>query len=171
MTPDLEPRRQLRAPWTLGLAVLLAVALSAVALGSAGTLKLGGRADAGLGKTIVVNPAGRTLYSLSGETAHHLLCKGACLRTWPPLTVPSRSTKLALGSGVHGKLGLLRRSNGTLQVTLRGTLLYRFSGDHAKGDTNGDGIEADGGTWHAAAAAATPAATPPATTETPPYTY
>ena len=50
---------------------------------------------------------------------------------------------------MQGHLGILRRSNGTLQVTLRGLPLYRYSKDHAKGDANGEGIESFGGTWHA----------------------
>lgn len=173
MVPELAASGRGRARRTLAFAAVLVLALAAVALGSAGSLKLNGKANATLGKTIVINPAGRTLYSLSGETTRHLLCKPACFHTWPPLTVPSRSTKLSLGSGVHGKLGLVKRSNGALQVTLRGMLLYRFSGDHAKGEANGEGIEADGGIWHAATAAATPASAPttPTSTTTPPYTY
>jgi predicted lipoprotein with Yx(FWY)xxD motif len=168
VVPDLVRSKHGRTRRTLTLTAVLALTLAAVALGSAGSLKLNGHANATLGKTIVINPAGRTLYALSGETSHHLLCKQSCFHTWPPLTVPSRSTKVSLGSGVHGKLGLIRRSNGSLQVTLRGLLLYRFSGDHATGETNGDGIEADGGTWHAATAAAVP--TPAPMTPTPPPT-
>ena len=85
---------------------------------------------------------------------HHLLCASAeCLKAWPPLTVPSRKTKLKAGPGVQGHLGILRRSDGRLQVTLRGRPLYRFSGDSAKGEANGEGLESFGGTWHAVTAA------------------
>ena len=55
---------------------------------------------------------------------------------------------------------ILRRRNGLLQVTLRGMPLYRFSGDHAKGQANGEGIESFGGIWHAVAAAGTKSAAP-----------
>jgi predicted lipoprotein with Yx(FWY)xxD motif len=172
---DVVPSKHSRTRRTLALTAVLALTVAAVALGSAGSLKLNGHANSTLGRTIVINPAGRTLYALSGETSHHLLCKQSCFHTWPPLTVPSRSTKVSLGSTVHGKLGLIRRSNGSLQVTLRGLLLYRFHGDHAAGETNGDGIEADGGTWHAAAAGATAAPTTPTPAPmpptTPPYSY
>ena len=111
-------------------------------------------ANAKFEEQIVVDAHGRTLYALSPETSHHLLCKsGECLSAWPPLTVPSRKTKLKAGPGVHGQLGILRRGNGMLQVTLRGVPLYRFSGDSAKGAANGEGIKSFGGTWHVLAAA------------------
>ncbi len=117
-----------------------------------------------LGEHIVVNAQGRTLYALSPETTHHLLCKSSeCFKFWPPLTVSSRKAKLKVGPGVHGGLGILRRSDGMLQVTLRGMPLYRFSGDHAKGQVNGQGLKSFGGTWHAVTAAADPKHTPAST--------
>jgi len=168
-------RRWLRA-LAGGLAAALAVGVSfaAVALAASGTATVGSASNSQLGKRVVVNAQGRTLYALSPETTHHLLCaSAACLKAWPPLTVASRKTKLKAGSGVHGHLGILRRSDGRLQVTLRGRPLYRFSGDRAKGEANGEGIESFGGTWHAvtaAAGAATPAPTMPSTTPTTPST-
>ncbi len=159
-----------------GVAAALAVGVSfaAVALAASGTATVGSASNSQLGKRVVVNAQGRTLYALSPETPHHLLCTSAtCLKAWPPVTVPSRKTKLKAGSGVHGQLGILRRSNGRLQVTLRGRPLYRFSGDRARDEANGEGIESFGGTWHAvsaAAGAAAPAPTMPSTTPTTPST-
>jgi predicted lipoprotein with Yx(FWY)xxD motif len=123
----------------------LALAMSASTVSSAPSSRLGER--------IVVSPQGRTLYALSPETTHHLLCTSAeCMKFWPPLTVSSPKARLTDGSGVHGGLGILRRSDGLLQVTLRGMLLYRFAGDHARGQTNGQGLHSFGGTWHAVTA-------------------
>ncbi len=159
----------------LAAALGLGVWLAAIALASSGPATLDSSASSALGETVVVSAQGRTLYALSPETAGHLLCRSnECLKAWPPLTVPSRSTKLKAGTGVHGRLGLVHRSNGILQVTLRGLPLYRFSGDRAKGEANGQGIQSFGGTWHAvtASTSATPAtpATPsaPAGAGTPP---
>lgn len=158
-----------RGPALALLVVVLAGSLVVGALAAGGSVKLGAAANKALGKTIVVNASGRSLYALSPETTHHLLCKSReCLRFWPPLTVPSRTTKLRESSGVRGKLGLLRRSNGALQVTLRGMPLYRYSGDHAAGDANGEGIESFGGTWHAVTAAATSPPAPITTNPNPP---
>jgi len=159
-------------------AVLLAVCASfaAVALAAGGAVTVGSASNATLGKRVAVNAQGRTLYALTPESTHHLLCtSAACLKTWPPLTVPSRRTKLRAASGVDGGLGVLRRSDGRFQVTLRGRPLYRFSGDHAKGEANGEGIESFGGSWHAVSAAtgasspapSTPSATPTTPSSTP----
>jgi predicted lipoprotein with Yx(FWY)xxD motif len=119
-----------------------------------------------------VNAQGLTLYALSPETASHLLCKSSeCLSFWPPVTVPSRKTKLKAGQGVQGRLGVLRRSNGVLQVTLRGLPLYRFARDRGKGEANGQGIKSFGGTWGAVSASAgSPSpAPPPMSPPSPPY--
>jgi predicted lipoprotein with Yx(FWY)xxD motif len=157
-------------------AALIAVVATALAAGS--SLTLGSNAKSMLGKPVVVNPQGRTLYHLSPETSRHLLCKSKeCLSNWPPLTVKSAKTKLKDGSGVSGKLGLLHRSNGTFQVTLNGLPLYRYAGDSAKGDVNGEGIESFGGTWHAvkassgASTAPTTTGTTTTTTSPEPYKY
>ncbi len=165
------PRRR---PSALALSVAVAVlavvvSFAAVALASGGAVTVGSASNSELGKKVVVNPQGRTLYALSPETSHHLLCTSReCLKAWPPLTVPSRRTKLKAGSGVQGLLSLVRRSDGRLQVALRGRPLYRFSGDHSRGEANGEGVESFGGTWHAVTAATkAPATTPKAPSPTP----
>jgi predicted lipoprotein with Yx(FWY)xxD motif len=109
----------------------------------------------GLGERIVIDPHAHTLYALAPERAHHLLCKSkACFKLWPPLTVRSRKVRLEAGPGVHGRLTILRRRNGMLQVMLRGMPLYRFAGDHGRGQANGQGIASFGGRWHAVTAIA-----------------
>ncbi len=106
---------------------------------------------------------GRTLYALSPETAKHLLCKSnECLAVWPPLTVPSTKTKLKAGPGLKGHLGILHRNNGALQVTLRGVPCIASPATRAKGETNGEGIESFGGTWHAVPATTEASSPPPA---------
>jgi predicted lipoprotein with Yx(FWY)xxD motif len=175
-----NPRRHVRIWLALGAiaaAALIAVVATALAASSS-SLTLSSNANSMLGKPVVVNPQGRTLYHLSPETSKHLLCKSReCVTNWPPLTVKSASTKLKAGSGVKGKLALLHRSNGTFQVTLNGLPLYRYSGDSAKNDVNGEGIESFGGTWHAvkasssASAAPTTTGTTTTTTSPEPYKY
>jgi len=66
----------------------------------------------------------------------------------------------------------LRRSNGALQVTLGGLPLYRYSGDHAKGEANGQSIHSFGGTWHvlSATSSTSPAMPTPSTPTTTPST-
>jgi predicted lipoprotein with Yx(FWY)xxD motif len=152
----------------------LALSFVAVALATA-TLTISSASNSKLGERVVVNSQGRTLYALSGESKSHQFCTSAeCLKFWPPVRVSSKSTKLKAGSGVHGKLGVISRPGGILQVTLRGLPLYRFSGDKAKGDANGQGITFPGGhVWHAVTAASsaspsTPAMSPSPSSPSPP---
>jgi predicted lipoprotein with Yx(FWY)xxD motif len=134
---------------------VLVASLAAMAF-AASTPTVGSLSSSKLKETIVVNSQGDTVYWLSPETTHHLLCtSNECFKFWPPVTVSSSHTKLVAGSGVHGSLGIIHR-NGIFQVTLRGMPLYRYSGDHAKGQVNGQGIKSFGGTWYAVTASADP---------------
>lgn len=153
---DQRPRRRGRPLGRLAavstLTIALASSLVAIALGSTRPATVE-TSSTRLGR-VVVSPQGRTLYALRPETTHHLLCKTKeCFRFWPPLTVGSRKAKLRAGAGVHGRLGILRRS-GIFQVTLDGMPLYHYAGDHRKGDVNGQHLHSFGGVWHVIPAAA-----------------
>ncbi len=164
------PRRRTEAIFGSLVAVMAAAlafagSLAAMALATGSATTVSSASNSTLGGQILVDAHGRTLYALSPETAHHLLCKSSeCLKFWPPLTVHSSKTKLLAGPGVHGHLAILRRSNGVLQVTLGGLPLYRYSGDQAKGEANGQSIHSFGGSWHVVSATS---ATSPATPTTP----
>jgi predicted lipoprotein with Yx(FWY)xxD motif len=165
----------------LALSAALAAAFVAAAL-AVGTVTIDSQPSSKLGQRVVVNAQGHTLYTLSGETRARQFCTTPeCLRFWPPLRA-SKSAHLKAAHGVQGQLRVLTRSGGIVQVTLRGVPLYRFSGDRAKGEVNGEGIVGPGGhVWHAVRAAsasqkapattpaATPPATPPPTTQPPSY--
>jgi predicted lipoprotein with Yx(FWY)xxD motif len=177
-----SPRHRRTSGLAVGVAAVtlaFAAALAALALASGGAATVMSAANAKLGKEVAVDAQGRTLYALSPETTRHLLCGSSeCLKFWPPLTVSSSKTKLKAGAGVHGRLTILRRSNGMLQVALGGLPLYRYSGDHAKGQANGQSIHSFGGTWHVvstASGSASPTApmtpTTPSTPAAPGYGY
>jgi predicted lipoprotein with Yx(FWY)xxD motif len=143
-------RRRFTIPRMGALAATLALAgvFTAMALASS-PVTIDSAANAKLNEKVLVNEQGRTLYVLTPETAKHLLCtSGECLKFWPPLTVSSASAKVKLASGVHGKIGILHRSNGMLQVTLNDQPLYRFAEDQARGEVNGQNLKGFGGTWH-----------------------
>lgn len=120
---------KLKRNFLLGGAAIAAAAVIAIAAlgsasgatGAAKTVKSGHA----LGKTVLVNRAGMTLYSLSAETRGRFICTSGCVSTWHPLLV-RRGQK---PTGAHS-LGTIRRPNGQTQVTYRGRPLYTFAGDN-----------------------------------------
>jgi predicted lipoprotein with Yx(FWY)xxD motif len=96
------------------------------------------------GDSVLANLRGRTLYSNSAEKHGKFICTGGCLSVWHPLVVPK-------GVRPTGpvKLGIVKRSDGRIQVTYRGGPLYSFAEDTKAGETNGEGIK-EVGTWRPA---------------------
>lgn len=112
-----------------------------------------------LGKKILVNRKGMTLYSLSVEHKGHFICTDmACLSLWKPLTI----AKGAVATGA-AHLSVVKRPDGRLQVAYRGGPLYAFAEDTRRGDVKGNGFK-DVGTWRVATVAAAAPAPPPTTT-------
>jgi len=145
---------------TIAIAVLVAGIVAATAVGSTPTKHVVTTAkNAKLGKVILVNTRGRTLYWLTTERSGHLTCKGSCLKFWFPLYLPGT----AKPTGAPNLGTRVRSDNHKRQVTFKGYPIYTFSGDHAAMQTNGEGFK-DVGTWHAAFTAKL--ATAPATTTT-----
>jgi predicted lipoprotein with Yx(FWY)xxD motif len=112
--------------------------------------------DATLGD-ILVDSKGMTLYQFAKDQANVSNCSGGCAAAWPPLVVAAGQSPTA-GDGVTGKLDVITRQDGSLQVTYNGLPLYYFASDSKPGDTNGQGV---GGVWFVvhptdAAAAAEP---------------
>jgi predicted lipoprotein with Yx(FWY)xxD motif len=156
--PARSPRRR-ASILKMGVAaatLAFAVSFAAIALASS-SVSVDSKSNSTLGQRILVTSEGRTLYVLSGESSHHLLCTSAeCLKFWPPLTVSSGSTKLKDGSGVHGKLSLLHRSNGKWQVMVNGAPVYLFSLDTGPGAVKGQDFKSFGGVWHVLGDSGTP---------------
>jgi len=105
-----------------------------------------GVSNAGLGN-ILVNSKGRTLYLFNRDSGTMSECNGACDVNWPPLQAVGKPT---IGSGARATLiSTSTRSDGVRQVTYNGHPLYLFSGDNKPGDTNGESLNAFGGSWFA----------------------
>jgi predicted lipoprotein with Yx(FWY)xxD motif len=105
-----------------------------------------GVSNASLGK-ILVNSQGRTLYLFSRDSGTMSECNGACADNWPPLRASGKPT---IGSGARASLiSTSTRSDGARQVTYNGHPLYLFENDSKPGDTNGEGLNAFGGSWFA----------------------
>ena len=91
-----------------------------------------------LGK-YVTDASGRSLYLFTADSSRKSACNGSCATKWPPYLT---SGKPSAGSGISSaKLGTIKRSNGSLQVTYNGHPLYRYKPDTAKGQTRGEGVD------------------------------
>jgi predicted lipoprotein with Yx(FWY)xxD motif len=90
-----------------------------------------------LGK-VLVDSKGMTLYGLTTDSKGTSTCADACASVWPPLTIEGTS----LPAGLDAKLfSIVSRRDGTQQLEAGKWPLYRFAGDSAPGDTNGQGSE------------------------------
>ena len=94
--------------------------------------------NATLGKTILVNAQGTTLYRYDRDSAGTSNCTGSCATAWPPLAATVGT--LTAGSGVTGTLATISRADGSKQVTYNGMPLYTFQQDAKPGDATGDGV-------------------------------
>jgi len=109
---------------------------------SSGTVDL---AKGSLGP-ILIDSQGRTLYLWQADTGAKSTCTGACASAWPPLVTTGKPTA---GSGVTSSLlATTNRADGTKQVTYNGHPLYRFAGDTAPRQINGQGSTGFGALWY-----------------------
>jgi predicted lipoprotein with Yx(FWY)xxD motif len=95
------------------------------------------------GVTVLTNARGFTLYSFGPDTPTMSKCYGTCARLWPPLTAP-----VTAGPGVTGKIGRIRRSDGSAQASYDGHPLYTYVGDSKPGEDTGNNLNVQGGVWH-----------------------
>ncbi|HUY09817.1 MAG TPA: hypothetical protein VMW80_10300 [Candidatus Dormibacteraeota bacterium] len=105
---------------------------------------------AGLG-TVLVDGAGRTIYTLSSEKHGKITCTSAsgCPQFWPQIHSSSGQRHQTRGGAHASMIGSERGATSTRVVTYHGWPLYTYSGDSAKGQDNGEGLKSFGGTWYA----------------------
>jgi predicted lipoprotein with Yx(FWY)xxD motif len=95
------------------------------------------------GVVVLTNAKGFTLYWFAPDTTTKSNCNGSCAAIWPPVKGPATA-----GSGVTGKLGTIKRSDGSTQATYNGHPLYAYVADTAPGQARGNGLNVNGGLWH-----------------------
>ena len=95
------------------------------------------------GTTVLTNAKGLTLYSFAPDTPTASKCYGSCAAYWPPVTGTT-----AAGQGLPGKVGTIKRTDGTEQLTYNGHPLYTYIGDSAPGQAKGNNLNLNGGLWH-----------------------
>ena len=112
------------------------------------TTKIGGVA-------VLTNAKGFTLYWFVPDTSTKSNCNGSCATYWPPMKGPATA-----GAGVTGKLGTIKRADGSIQATYNGHPLYTYVGDKAPGQAKGNGLNLSGGVWHEVTVSGAAAAAP-----------
>ena len=137
------------AELTAGVLGVAAVVLLGVAVGNAAqpapaaagtdTVLKTGTID---GVTVVTDGKGFTLYSFAPDTPTTSKCYGTCAAYWPPVLGSSTA-----GSGLPGKTGTIKRTDGSTQLTYDGHPLYTYIGDTAPGQASGNKLNLNGGLW------------------------
>jgi predicted lipoprotein with Yx(FWY)xxD motif len=95
--------------------------------------------------TYLTDANGKSLYLFASDTGGTSVCNGSCAAIWPPLTTTGTPSASA---GVTGSmLTTFKRQDGSTQVVYNGHPLYYYSGDTNPGDTNGQGVNLNGGLW------------------------
>jgi predicted lipoprotein with Yx(FWY)xxD motif len=90
------------------------------------------------GREVVAEENGRVVYTFDVDDVNVSNCYDGCAKTWPPRLVTDTAN-------IKAPMGVTKRKDGTLQLTLESKPLYYFKGDKNPGDINGDGL---GGVWH-----------------------
>lgn len=134
----------------VGALSVAALVLLGVAVAQAGATGAGGNGPGGAltterigGKTVLANAKGLTLYWFAPDTPGRSNCNGSCAAYWPPLRGP-----VVAGAVTAGRLGTIRRADGSVQATYNGHPLYTYVGDRAPGQANGNNLNLNGGLWH-----------------------
>jgi predicted lipoprotein with Yx(FWY)xxD motif len=95
------------------------------------------------GVTVLTNAKGMTLYWFAPDTPTKSACYGSCAAYWPPVYGAQKA-----GPGVTGRLGTIKRSDGTTQATYDGHPLYTYIADNGPGQASGNNLNLNGGLWH-----------------------
>jgi predicted lipoprotein with Yx(FWY)xxD motif len=143
-----------------GLALGASLAIAACGGGGGGGASSGSAGSAGGSDTVsvqqvpnvgrvLVDQSGKPIYTSDVEASGKIVCdSGACASFWKPVKAAGGKPKAGPGTG---KLGEIKRPDGTMQLTAGGRPLYTFSED-SPGKSTGDGFtdDFDGHhfTWH-----------------------
>ena len=106
----------------------------------------------GLG-TVLVNPAGRTLYVFMKDQQRHVTCTGSCASIWPPLKWKGSGKPKGGGAAKNSLLSSDKNPAGGRVVTYNHWPLYTYSGDSAAGQATGWNLNLNGGKWYVISAA------------------
>ena len=92
---------------------------------------------------VLTTGTGLALYYRTSDPAPGSTCTGDCAKAWPPFIAQGN---VIPGDNFQGQLTVHATANGN-QIEYNGHPLYTYSGDSAKGQLNGQGLN---GVWNAA---------------------
>jgi predicted lipoprotein with Yx(FWY)xxD motif len=90
---------------------------------------------------VLADAQGRTLYAFTKDVDGTPTCTDACAKAWPPATV---SGDASAAPGITAAVTVIDAPGGGKMMKVGKWPVYRFAGDAAPGDTNGQG---SGGSW------------------------
>ena len=85
---------------------------------------------------VMVDAEGMTVYGFTNDGNGTPTCEGGCAEAWPPVVVDGDELPAGLDPNLFS---VVERSDGTMQLKAGKWPLYRFAGDEAPGDVNGQG--------------------------------
>lgn len=89
----------------------------------------------GVGR-VLVDGSGKPIYTPNLEASGKIVCASGCTAFWVPVAATGGKPS---SSAATGKLGVIKRPDGTRQLTSGGKPLYTFSED-SPGKSTGDGF-------------------------------
>jgi predicted lipoprotein with Yx(FWY)xxD motif len=99
---------------------------------------------------VLLDDAGRTVYLFEKDESDESYCTGACASVWPPVTTKGMPV---VSSGVDaGKVTLIKRDDGLMQVAYAGHPLYYYQADSSSDDAYGQELDQFGAEWYAVTA-------------------
>jgi predicted lipoprotein with Yx(FWY)xxD motif len=110
---------------------------------TAATTTLSVAMNAKVGKQVIVDSSGKTIYMYEPDGASGTSQVPAGIKPNWPAVMSTGAPRVSAGLD-SSKVGTQTQPDGTKQTTYNAHLLYTFAGDPAPGDANGQGL---GGVW------------------------
>jgi predicted lipoprotein with Yx(FWY)xxD motif len=94
--------------------------------------------NATIGKKILVDSDGMTLYVYEKDPSGKVTCTGDCAKAWPPLYVTGTAT---YGDGLDAStFSTITGDDGDKQLAIDGHALYHWVNDKKAGDATGQDV-------------------------------
>jgi predicted lipoprotein with Yx(FWY)xxD motif len=124
-----------------------AASASSTSAAAPATVNISAKTIPGLGP-VLVNPAGRTLYTFAPDKAKKVTCVGGCAAVWPPLMLAAGAKAVGSGGVKTSLLGSDPDPSGGKVVTYAGWPLYLYVADTTPGAHAGQALNLNGGLWY-----------------------